>query len=440
MAAQPFQGASSNRTCQFCSVNEASHYCDCMQPPALFCLDCGGRHNAKFPRVIHPAIPIVALSQSPEEYRCRSEALANAAAELRKNVERAEQFSVKFGEMMQQVVDYCVNYRSWGLQLLQTETEELRTWSEYAIEEANTCLDQGLQPASPLGHAVWTLPPEQLQVFTCAMNAPDIQTLCQSWAQYQNHLHSFSQPLQQENSFYAAVTRNSVELYNVSTQESTQHTISVDFGNGGSYIALDKQTLLCLGGNTMSTTVYTLDLSSLLLTSLPSLHISRCGAGVAKTPRFVFVFRSAPGSVSCEKYALEGCEWVPLGNMKHGRYGFTPCTFHALIYLPSPKTTLIIESFSPETELFTELPVTLPIQMQGSPSVAFVASEELCVLTGNKQMGKWNIEVESEFRLSATERNCWSTQPPLILDSLVLIADAISGKVMKFNLETPSFS
>lgn len=137
---------------------------------------------------------------------------------------------------------------------------------------------------SSLGQAVWNRSSEELQVFSYTVSPPDLQTLCQSWAHYQNHLHGLSQP-----PFFAAIYKNAVELYNVSTQQSTRHTISVDFGDGGSYITLDRRTVMCLGGNPKSTAVYELDLSSLQLTALPPLRTARNGAGVAKTPRFVYV-------------------------------------------------------------------------------------------------------------------------------------------------------
>lgn len=71
--------------------------------------------------------------------------------------------------------------------------------------------------------------------------------------------------------------------------------------------------------------------------------------------------------------------------MKYDRYGFTPCIFRNLIYLPCPWTTPVIETFTPQTETFSELSVCLPVQMQGW-SVAFVVEEELCILTESKQM------------------------------------------------------
>lgn len=75
--------------------------------------------------------------------------------------------------------------------------------------------------------------------------------------------------------------------------------------------------------------------------------------------------------------------------------------------------------------------------MYGYGSVAFVVSGELSILTNGRHMGRWNIERENQFHLSATDRICCSCQPPLIVDSLVLIAN--DGRVEKLSLESYSF-
>ena len=85
------------------------------------------------------------------------------------------------------------------LQQLHTEQEELTLAIETAIQEATNCLNQSLEPVSALGKAVWTLPSEDLQEFSYTVSTPDLPTLWQVWAHYQNHLrelrHSHGQYL-----------------------------------------------------------------------------------------------------------------------------------------------------------------------------------------------------------------------------------------------------
>ena len=47
-------------------------------------------------------------------------------------------------------------------------------------------------------------------------------------------------------------------------------TLPVNFGMGGSYLPLDRHTLMCIGAYPASTAVYALDLHSLILTALLS--------------------------------------------------------------------------------------------------------------------------------------------------------------------------
>jgi hypothetical protein len=238
---------------------------------------------------------------------------------------------------------------------------------------------------------------------------------------------------------FAAFYCDAVELYDISSHQSVRHALSVDFGMGGSFISLDRDTWLCLGARPPTTSVYALDLLSLQFTSLPPLHTPRAAAGLSMSADFVYVFGGWSGStrlISCEKYNLRSRQWFPLGNMRYSRGYFTPCTFGGLVYLVCPYRP--VESFNPKTEVFVELSVSMPSQALRHGSVAYVTNGELCLLTENKELARWKIDSESEFRISSIDRECWSTQAPLIVNSQVLIA--CKGQVEKFSLETYSFT
>lgn len=237
---------------------------------------------------------------------------------------------------------------------------------------------------------------------------------------------------------FAAFYCDAVELYDISSRQSTKHSLSVDFGMGGSFISLDRNTWLCIGARPPTTSVYSFDLFSLQLTSLPSLHTTREGAGLSMYADFVYVFGGWSGTTrlaSCEKYNLRNMQWFPLGNMRYSRGYFTPCTYLELIYLVCPYRP--VESFNPMTEIFVELSVSMPAQSLRHGSVAFVTNGELCLLTENKELARWKVESEGGFRISSMDRECWGSQAPLIVNSQVLIA--CKGQVEKFSLETYSF-
>ena len=437
MADPAFQGDANNRTCQFCQQHEASHFCKCTGSPTLFCLDCCGQHNAKYPRAIHQAIPIAALSQNPEEYMRKYEALTKAATELRSNVERMEQCSRDFAKMMQNCINYVTEYRDWWLQQLQTEKEALAVAIETAIQEATSSLDQGVEPVSALAQAMWVLPTEELHVFEYTVSAPDLSTLCTNWAHY--HLKSVSEgfapaPEEPPPNLFAAICMQSMELYDFNTHKATQHQLPTCIWSG--YIQVDRITVLIVGKQVM-----TLDLLTLQITPLASLSTPRNFVGVAQVDNTVFAFGGSGSdyspSVLCEKGSVLPTRWTPLPPMHYARSCFTPCFFKSLLYLVSTWAKEV-ESFSPHTETFTVLSVSLPAQIQlNSPSVAFVANGELVLQTSRKQMARWKIGCEAHFRVSALDRGCCSYHPPLIVGTEVYIAN--EAKVGKWSLETERF-
>jgi len=148
----------------------------------------------------------------------------------------------------------------------------------------------------------------------------------------------------------------------------------------------------------------------------------------------------------CEKCSLPSTHWTPLPPMYYPRMAFTPGVFKALLYLASTAAYdhRAVESFSPYTETFTVLPVSLPSDLAlGCGSVAFVIEGELVLLTNTKQIVRWKIEGEAHFRVSATDRQCSSLHPPLIVGTRAYIAnDACvydGAKVEKWSLETNDF-
>lgn len=406
MVIQSFQGELSNPTCHNCRENVATHYCKCSDSRIFLCLTCVPNHHTKPFRTPHQVVPIAKPSQQSEKHK--SKVLTNSIAELRKNVERAEQCYDEFAGFMQKCIDYLTEYRSFLLRQLQADKEELRVAVEAAIEEARNCLTENVKPTSPLAQAVWTLLPEELAVFSYAVNAPDLHALCQSWAQYHNNLRSLCErfpprPVQEKEvtrnlfvavhgneaelydtdthnltkhvlarkfedgaslveqfsprpaqekevtmDLFAAVHGNAVELYDTSTRQLTKHVLAGRFGDGASFVALDRSTLLCLGDYPPSTAVFELNLLSFQLISLCPLRVPRGKAGAVLLSDSVYAFGGVVEWKSCEKYVLQSRQWQVLGNMKYDRYGFTPCVFRTLIYLPCPWTTPVIETFTPK--------------------------------------------------------------------------------------------
>jgi len=242
---------------------------------------------------------------------------------------------------------------------------------------------------------------------------------------------------------WAGVLFNTVFLYDVRSMLLLTHPLSCDFGFGGSCIEIDANTLLCVGASPDSSAVFALDLSSFQLQSWPSLVTPRRDVGLAKVKTQFYVFGGHYGKTtlsSCEKMVLADQYWSEMNSMHYPRAAFTPCHFNSLLYLVSANiyAQRTIETFNADTHTFALLPISLPDSLIiNVDSVAFVADGELCLLTNCKQMARWKIQTEREFRVLGTNRNIWSRQQPLIIGSFAFIAYKL--KVLKFNLQTYSF-
>lgn len=229
-------------------------------------------------------------------------------------------------------------------------------------------------------------------------------------------------------------------LYDVAEQQLSRHTLSVNFNNGGSYVELDTNTVVCVGANPPSSAVYLLELSSFQLRSLAPLSTPRQSPGVAKTENNLYAFGGWNGNAmlkTCEKMEFSSHLWTDLReSMAYPRSNFTPCLFRSLFYLVSANFDLrTIETFDLNTETFAVLPVSLPSELiLAKASVAFIYNGELCLLTEGKQMARWEINSAREFRLSNTGEIIWSNQQPLIVGSTAYIA--CLGDVKRFNLKS----
>jgi len=101
--------------------------------------------------------------------------------------------------------------------------------------------------------------------------------------------------------------------------------------------------------------------------------------------------------------------------------------------LPSPALPRLHNLYRPHssgelqshTETFTT--VSLPADiLVDCFSVTFVAKGELLL---QQEIVRWKIESEAHFRVSVTNRKCWSLQPPLLVGTEVYCQYREGGEV-----------
>lgn len=270
---------SSNLACHFCQKQHSSHFCNCCDPPALFCLDCVAHHAAKYPRAIHQTIPIAALSQDPDLYRQRFQKLKKGSEELRRSLEQIDQCCSEFQALVKACIDYLTEYSHWWLQQVLAEKTLLAAAIAAAELETATCLDADTQPVSPLGQALWTLPSAELHVFRYSLHPPDLQGICASLATYDNSLQSLSQRYSASKNMpeslepnqtlclelpFVQIVGKRVRVFELSEQKWKLHPLnlpgflffssSIDANWGMRYVWVEDELFCCGGGNSESET------------------------------------------------------------------------------------------------------------------------------------------------------------------------------------------
>ena len=245
---------------------------------------------------------------------------------------------------------------------------------------------------------------------------------------------------------FPVVYCDNVALYDLTGARLTTHTLSLNFQYDGSYIQIDNNSLICVGSDPPTTHVHLLNLTTFQFLQLPSLTTPRSVSGIAKIDSFVYVFGGWDGEEvlsSCEKSNIRSdTRWTRVrNNMTCPRSSFTPCLYTHLLYLISTNrhTDRAVESFDPSTEAFTRLAVQLPYGLEiGCRSVTFSANDEICLLTEGKQIARWKVNKDKDFKLKGMKEGCWSNQPPLLVGSKAIIAS--EGRVRVFSLETFTFT
>jgi len=438
--------------CSLCQVHQAEFFCPCSHPEVLLCGTCFLNHGQKCLESEHILRP---LNQLPyykrpgffSDLKKRKESLQRIRDQLQSEVNTVDQ-AIAEAEQTAQSIAALFNAKV-------TELRDFKTCLSASVQASleeveSTLAEDRPQLGSYFGPALRALTdrPRDFNLLRVRLIIAPVQT----WVNLECYVslpqellsHSVVEAETQVPAKFPVVWNSTLTLFDPRTQQTSKQQLAVDFGGGGSYQETNRTQLLCIGGDPATTSSYLLDLPSCQLTGLPPLCMPRLAPGTAKAGMYVYVFGGFDDQKTlqstCEKKSIHNYESSPIGNMHHPRAWFTPCTYHTLIYLIATCSPnyLNVETFCPEIEAFTVLPILLPSDWKfNRRSVAFVVTGELCVLSFNQQMARWKIGVESEFRLGEIDRGCGSTQQPRLDGNWVLIADA--GEVVRFYLDTYTF-
>ena len=438
--------------CNLCQIHLAEFFCACTYPEFVLCGNCFLEHTHKCLTSEHTPRPLAQLPNYKrpeylETLKKRRETFHMVYDQVWSQVNSVDKVITEIEQAALEIT-FLVNSKVGELRLIKAE---LSASVQNALEEVEAtlteqepklityygptfrALTERPREFQLLSLRLHTLPPHSVVTFESRVSLPEELLGAASFCLAEEVVGCDK---------FSAVCGRTLTLYDVQTQQTLKNQLAVDFGAGGSYLEMGGNQLLCLGGDPATTATYLLDLVSYQLTKLPPLCEPRRACGVARVAQVVYAF----GGFDDKKVLQTASEksssltWQSIGCMHHPRAWFTPCEYRSQLYLLatcSPNYTQV-ETFSPEIDAFKVLSIVLPPQLLfNRRSVAFVVNGELCFLTVNKQMARWKIGKESEFRLEDIDRGCGSAQQPRRVGDLVLIADV--GEVLKFSLNTYSF-
>lgn len=200
-------------------------------------------------------------------------------------------------------------------------------------------------------------------------------------------------------------SRTAISMYKLSTQSGPTDE------NG--YCLVSYKRLIRFGVN-KSTDVQNIDLSTGIITPLPSMSVPRHYPGVLRySPRLIYLFGGR--TQVCEKFHIQSKQWEstkeamiePLEALMPALYGFQ-------VFLAGHTT---VEVFQIHTEIFRQLPFPLPTDWWYT--ICLIDKDELVVVQKNV-VGRWTIDsTETAFRQIGWEGfGCgyYSNCPPVWYD------------------------
>lgn len=430
--------------CSACNSQPSEVFCQCTEVETLLCRSCVGPHILSNPHKGHSSRPLNQLQfyKLPgfnAALGLRIETFPKVREQVWKSVEELDRAVERYTEEVKRTYEEVIREYNEVVEKLNEVKTRLKEDAKSSLEEVErTLMDDNPRLVSRYAPAFRWLT-ENLTTFRL-FSYSLLPATSHHPLLFDYHVHDPDEIFPREQ--FPTIYFQTLWQYKISARETTQHVLAVNFRWGGSYVELDWSTVMCIAGNPATKAVYALDLTTRQMIQLESLVEAREVPGVVKARKSVYVFGGLGNSQhlrSCEKWDFGTQLWTSLPDMHHPRAHFTPCVYQSHIYLASASGDhRTIETFDPEDELFTVLPVALPEQLAlGFTSVAFVVFGELCMLTGGRQMVRWRVDRDNEVRLAYIDRDCFSTQQPAVEGTEVLIG--CKGKLVKFSLTTYSF-
>jgi len=254
-----------NVLCFNCQSSAPHVFCACTTPETVLCDSCMSKHVRNNPRVPHSTqpldqLPYYKISGYYDRLQVREEAFPKVKVQALKSVEDIDRAVKDYTAQVEKFIWELIAHSQKVITELKETQAMLRSEVQSALEEVQRTLKEDKpQLSTRFGAALRDLAqiPRTFQLFSYSLKATaSPQSLVPLQTQLAAPQDLFI-PVK-----FAGVFKDKAFLYDVVSQRITQHTLSVNFDSGGSFVEVDKSRLLCVGARPASSAVYLLDLSS----------------------------------------------------------------------------------------------------------------------------------------------------------------------------------
>ena len=221
-----------------CGRSAAKFFCACTAPETLLCENCLGKHMSQDLMLVHQTrqIELLRIYKNPQGME-RMAALRKVREEAMQSIQEVDRAITEFSTKVQELIVALTVLRATKVEELQGVKATLAREVPCGLEEVERTLAEERPLLTTQFGPVFREridKPAPLSLFAYTMET------CSSLALLRFHLAN-----SQEISRFAGVYEDKVFLYEVESQRITQHTLSLNFGMGGSYVEVDRDTLLC---------------------------------------------------------------------------------------------------------------------------------------------------------------------------------------------------
>ena len=239
-----------NVLCWGCRCNVAKFFCPCTKPETVLCEGCLGKHMSQGLVLAHQIRPLATLaySKNPRALE-RLTGLSRVREEAQQSYGEVDRAIAELYAKVQETIEALqALYWEKVAQLQEIKTTLAREIQLGLDEVERTVAEERPLLTTQFGplfrRCTEKTVPLKLFYYTIE-SCSALALLC-----FNFKLATFQEPTR-----LAGVYNDQAFLYDVKTQQITKHTLSHNFGRGGSYVELDKDTLLCVGANPASYSV-----------------------------------------------------------------------------------------------------------------------------------------------------------------------------------------